>query len=49
MYLGLRFDPSRDNLLSQRDEALHLKLRSRMAPGVCSIQYTAQGYTSSAN
>lgn len=33
-YKGLRFDPARDNLLSQRDDKEHARLRSIMASGV---------------
>lgn len=33
-YLGARFDPKYDNVGSQRDEALHTKLRAKMAGGV---------------
>jgi cytochrome P450 len=32
-YDSLRFDPSRDNLLSQRNEKLHTELKAKMAPG----------------
>ena len=30
----MRFDPTRDNLFSMRDEAAHTKLRSKLAAGV---------------
>jgi hypothetical protein len=30
----MKFDPSRDNLFSMRDEIAHTKLRSKMAAGV---------------
>ena len=33
-YNGVRFDPTRDNLLSLRDEVAHNRLRSQMAHGV---------------
>lgn len=33
-YIGMRFDPHSDNILSQRDNALHHSLRSRMSAGV---------------
>lgn len=33
-YNGMRLDPSRDNVLSMRDDDLHAKLRSKMAAGV---------------
>ncbi|KIV98397.1 uncharacterized protein PV09_09770 [Verruconis gallopava] len=33
MYKGLRFDPSRDNLLSQQDDKLHSELRSKLSAG----------------
>ena len=33
-YVGLRFDPNRDNVLSQEDEEKHFELRSKMAVGV---------------
>ncbi|PHH79236.1 hypothetical protein CDD80_5320 [Ophiocordyceps camponoti-rufipedis] len=32
-YDGMRLDPSKDNVLSQRDDDLHGKLRSKMAAG----------------
>lgn len=32
-YIGLRFDPSRDNILSQMDEETHTELRTKMAVG----------------
>lgn len=32
-YNGMRLDPSRDNVLSMRDDDLHAKLRSKMAAG----------------
>ncbi|KAE8453907.1 hypothetical protein EG329_007683 [Mollisiaceae sp. DMI_Dod_QoI] len=32
-YDAMRFDPTRDNLLSMRDEEAHTKLRSKMAAG----------------
>ena len=30
----MKFDPTRDNLFSMRDEVAHTKLRSKMAAGV---------------
>ena len=36
-YIGLRFDPSRDNIVSTRDENKHNELRSKMAAGVSSV------------
>ena len=33
-YTALRFDPTRDNILSTRDEDVHNHLRSKMAAGV---------------
>ena len=33
-YYGMRFDPSRDNVLSQRDDEKHNVLRGKMAHGV---------------
>lgn len=33
-YDGMRFNPSRDNVLSCRDEDEHAKLRSKMVAGV---------------
>jgi hypothetical protein len=30
----MKFDPSRDNLFSMRDEVAHTKLRNKMAAGV---------------
>ena len=32
-YDAMKLEPGRDNLFSMRDEAAHLKLRSKMAPG----------------
>jgi hypothetical protein len=32
----MKFDPTRDNLFSMRDEVAHTKLRSKMAAGVSS-------------
>jgi hypothetical protein len=32
-YDGMRFDPSRDNVLSQRDDEKHNVLRAKMAAG----------------
>lgn len=34
-YDGMRLDPSKDNVLSQRDDEEHGRLRSKMAAGVC--------------
>lgn len=33
-YSAMRFDPTRDNLLSMQDEDAHAKLRGKMAAGV---------------
>lgn len=33
-YDGFRFDPSRDNILSQRDDVKHGIIRAKMAAGV---------------
>jgi hypothetical protein len=33
-YRGLRFEPGKDHLFSQRDEVAHMKLRNKMAAGV---------------
>jgi hypothetical protein len=33
-YIGTRFDPVRDNIISLRDEDRHNELRSKMAAGV---------------
>jgi len=33
-YDGMRLDPSKDNVLSQRNEDIHGRLRSMMAAGV---------------
>ncbi len=38
-YIGLRFDPSRDNIVSTRDENKHNELRSKMAAGVSSFYW----------
>ena len=35
-YIGMRFDPTRDNIESVRDDDRHTSLRSRMAAGVSS-------------
>jgi hypothetical protein len=35
-YNAMKFDPTRDNLFSMRDEVAHTKLRSKMAAGVSS-------------
>lgn len=32
--MGMRFDPSRDNVLSERDDDKHNELRAKMAAGV---------------
>jgi hypothetical protein len=37
-YIGLRFDPARDNIVSTRDENKHNELRSKMAAGVSSVE-----------
>lgn len=39
-YEGMRFNPSRDNLLSLRSEAEHTKLRAKMASGVSWLTHT---------
>lgn len=39
-YNGMRFNPSRDNVLSCRDEDEHTKLRSKMAAGVSRVRGT---------
>jgi hypothetical protein len=33
-YDAVRFDPTRDNLISMRDDNLHNELRAKMAAGV---------------
>jgi hypothetical protein len=33
-YFGMRLDPTRDNVLSQRDDEKHNILRAKMAAGV---------------
>ena len=35
-YDAVRFDPTRDNIISQRDDELHNELRAKMAAGVSS-------------
>jgi hypothetical protein len=35
----MKFDPTRDNLFSMRDEVAHTKLRSKMAAGVRSLNF----------
>lgn len=35
----MKFDPTRDNLFSMRDEVAHTKLRSKMAAGVSSPNF----------
>jgi hypothetical protein len=37
-YIGVRFDPVRDNIASIRDEDRHTELRAIMAAGVSQIQ-----------
>jgi hypothetical protein len=37
-YIGIRFDPVRDNIASTRDEDRHTELRAMMAAGVSQIQ-----------
>ena len=34
-YTALRLHPTRDNITSVTDEAVHSDIRTRMAPGVC--------------
>jgi len=34
-YTALRLHPTRDNITSVTDEAVHADIRTRMAPGVC--------------
>lgn len=34
VYIAMKFDPTRDNLVSMRDETAHTKLRAKMAAGV---------------
>jgi hypothetical protein len=41
-YDGMRFNPTRDNCLSWRDEDMHMSLRSKMAAGVRSISSLSQ-------
>lgn len=36
-YGVMRFDPGKDNVISQRDDALHNKLRAKMAAGVSAL------------
>ena len=36
-YYAMRFDPSRDNVLSMREDAQHNALRAKMAHGVSSM------------
>ncbi len=33
-YDAVRFDPTRDNLISQRDDTAHMELKAKMAMGV---------------
>jgi hypothetical protein len=35
-YDAVRFDPTRDNIISQRDDEVHNELRAKMAAGVSS-------------
>jgi hypothetical protein len=37
-YTAIRFDPSRDNLLTQRNDKLHGALRAKMAAGVSLVE-----------
>lgn len=41
-YTGLRFDPTRDNVLSQMDEDTHTELRTKMAIGVSLLDLANQ-------
>ena len=34
VYKAMKFDPTRDNLFSMRDEVAHTRLRAKMAAGV---------------
>lgn len=34
-YNAMRLDPSKDNVLLQRDDGLHAKLRFKMTAGIC--------------
>jgi hypothetical protein len=43
----MKFDPSRDNLFSMRNEVAHTKLRSKMAAGVSSLIHSAPHRSSS--
>jgi hypothetical protein len=40
-YNAMKFDPTRDNLFSMRDERAHTKLRAKMAAGVSLLHLDA--------
>ena len=40
-YIAMRFDPARDNVLSQQDNELHHILRTKMSAGVRQTDYPA--------
>jgi hypothetical protein len=42
VYNAMKFDPTRDNLFSMRDEVAHTKLRAKMAAGVRMPCYTCK-------
>lgn len=44
-YIGMRFDPNSDNILSQRDKGLHFALRSKMSAGVSRCSQAAVSIT----
>lgn len=39
-YDAMRFDPTKDNLFSMRDEVAHTKLRGKMTAGVRSASFS---------
>ncbi|KAF4881803.1 Cytochrome P450 monooxygenase lolP1 [Colletotrichum fructicola] len=41
-YDAMRLDPAHDNVLSSRDDAMHGKLRSQMARGLCGAKYSGK-------
>jgi len=38
----MKFDPTRDNLFSMRDDSAHTKLRAKMAAGVSKVHLCGQ-------
>lgn len=43
-YVAMRLDPSRDNVLSERNDEKHNELRAKMAAGVKSLTQALPGF-----